>query len=79
MKMTPSKMATILRRYDEAIEVAKLFVEQKYAGYRRGDIRIDSYGCVEEYVNSSCNCHPEYEWIQRGTAEEFKIWLQSRP
>lgn len=76
MKITARRLESILRRYDQLNDLALQFAKEvePYGQFRT--IRIESNGQVEEEVNTACNCHPEYEWVPRGTPEQFSAWLE---
>jgi hypothetical protein len=75
MKMTPKKLETILRRYRDLVDLAKLFNRGKSNNMRIGPIRFDYDGNIECEINTSCHCHPEYRWVVVGTKEEFSEWV----
>ena len=75
MKMTPSRMATILRRADQLNDLARDFARDIEPNGRHGEVRVTDNGQVEEHINTACHCHPEYEWVERGTVEQFTEWL----
>jgi hypothetical protein len=41
---------------------------------------VDNYVCEKypKYVNTSCHCHPEYQWEDRGTVEDFCEWIKNK-
>lgn len=75
MKMTPIKIETILRRYNDLVDSANTFVNEKNNGFGCGTIRFDDNGNIENEINTSCHCHPEYKWVVAATKEEFSGWL----
>jgi hypothetical protein len=74
MKLTPNKVSAILQRHEDLLSQVESFVREKHPNTRRGEIRIN-YGTIEENVNTACHCHPEYEWVERATVDEFTQWL----
>lgn len=74
MKLTPTKVHAILQRHENLIYEVEHFVREKHPNTRRGEVRI-SNGVIEENVNTACHCHPEYEWVERATVDEFTGWL----
>ena len=77
MKMTKNKIEAILRRHDELMEWVDSFISENNGSKYRDDSRI-SYNIIEEYVNTACGCHPEYEWIKVGTMDDFISWLEKK-
>jgi hypothetical protein len=75
--MNMNDIENALTRHQELIDLAEEFVRFKDPTARRGNVRING-GLVEEYVNTVCHCHPEYEWIARGSVEEFSEWMSKR-
>lgn len=69
--MTSKNFKVILERYNELLNLAKQFTEDQ-------SIRLDCGGNIEHEVNTSCNCHPEYEWRTVKTKEEFAEWLDKQ-
>lgn len=65
----------ILNSHEKLIDLARQFIDEKQPVRRTGDIRIEN-GWIEEYVNTACHCHPEYEWVERETIELFEEWLK---
>lgn len=79
MKITPSRLNTIIRRYNELIELAHTFVrETEPIRWLYTTIRLDEYGNIESEINTSCHCHPEYQWKVIKTKEEFSGWLNKQ-
>jgi len=71
MKMTPKRVDTILTRYNELLDCAK----QAVSGY---EVRFDDDGNIEEYVNTSCHCHPTMQWQQVMSKEKFLEYIQQK-
>lgn len=68
---------TIISSYYELIEKAGSFLNEIQPNRRTGDIRLKD-GLIEEYVNTSCHCHPEYDWIGQASIESFDEWLSKK-
>ncbi len=77
MKLTPSRIETIIRRHEQLTDLADSYVRHLDAGGRSGEVRI-SNGAIEEHVNTACHCHPEYEWVHRASLEDFAAWVATR-
>jgi hypothetical protein len=77
MKLTANKVNAILQRHENLVYEVERFVQQKHPNTRRGEVRI-SNGVIEEHVNTACHCHPEYEWVERATLDEFTEWLDKQ-
>lgn len=75
--ITSKRVDAILKRYDDLDTLARYFAEERRQGGRSGEVRVSSSG-VDEHVNTACHCHPEYEWVERGSLEEFKAWIDKR-
>jgi hypothetical protein len=71
MKMTPKRVDVILARYNELLAYAQQAVD----GY---EVRFDDSGNIEEYVNTACHCHPEYQWQHAMTKEKFLEFLKEK-
>ena len=78
MKITPKRMAVILQRHDQLLDLARDFARHIEPNGRHGEVRVEMDGSVEEHINTACHCHPEYKWVERGSAERFKEWLESQ-
>lgn len=78
MKITQKRFEAILQRYSELESLAQQFANEKRQGMRRGPIRFNDSGGIEMEVNTACHCHPEYEWTDIATKEDFCEWLDSR-
>lgn len=77
MNITSKRVSAIIQRYEGLNNLACDFARYKEPNGRHGEVRIDSNG-IDENINTSCHCHPEYEWVHRGTIEEFKEWLDTQ-
>lgn len=77
MIITPKRIQPIINRYEELINLVELFVMEKTKSRWRDTVRIDG-NKIEHEINTSCNCHPEYEWKTVATTEEFSKWLDER-
>lgn len=77
MNFTKRLIEKTLTDYENLVELADRYVEEAYPNTRRGAIKFE-YGYVYEYVNTSCHCHPEMEWSQRGSVEDFSAWVQKK-
>jgi len=75
--ITSNRVSAILQRHDQLLDLAKQFANETRAGGRSGEVRIDYEG-VSEHVNTACHCHPEYEWVLRGSMEEFQQWMDKQ-
>ena len=69
--ITSKRFKVILQRYRELENLAEYCVGG-------GSIRFDYDGNIEQEVNTSCNCHPEYVWKTVKTKEEFAEWLDKQ-
>ena len=78
MKITRKRLEAILRQKDEIENLAQQFAYEKRQGMRTGPIRFDDNGNIEMEVNTACHCHPEYEWTDIATKEEFCEWLDKQ-
>lgn len=78
MKMTSKRAMTTITRYHQLKDMADTFMKEKKHGSYWHDVRLDEWGNIEEWVNTACNCHPEYEWAQCATAQEFGEWLDKK-
>lgn len=79
MKITPTRFQTILRRYHELHMLANQYIcETETNSWLYKPIRFDEYGNIESEINTSCHCHPEYEWKMIKTKEEFAEWLDKQ-
>lgn len=76
MLYTKNQIKRLIDQYEILLEYVGNYIQEKYPKGRRGDCRIE-YGRIEEYVNTSCHCHPEYQWEDRGSVEEFSEWINS--
>jgi hypothetical protein len=75
--ITSKRVQPITDRYEELINLAELFVQEKTKSRWRSSVRFDG-NTIQEETNTSCNCHPEYEWKTVATVEEFGKWLDER-
>lgn len=74
--MTPKKIETIIRRYNDLTDLATQFVRRnREYDYAYGPARFDENGNIRVEINTACNCHPEYSWVVVGTKEEFSEWV----
>lgn len=76
MLYTKNQINKILDNYENLMDLVSIYVSEKYPKERRGEVRI-KWNVIEEYVNTSCHCHPEYEWSQRGPIEDFYEWVNT--
>lgn len=77
MKLTSKRAAVIINRYEKLEELAHQFSREKHPNGRHGPIRISNEG-IEEEINTACHCHPEYEWINVASLQEFGEWLDKQ-
>lgn len=77
MKITPLRFDAIINRYNQLQDEVYQFVKSRNTA-RWCESRISDSGDIEVNVNTSCHCHPEYEWRQEATKEEFLEWLSKR-
>jgi len=77
MNITKNRVNTIINRYETLLQEVEYFINQQNQDWRSGKIRIDN-GNIEEYINTACNCHPEYEWVHRSTIDSFIEWNESK-
>ena len=79
MKFTKQKVEAILQRHESLLDMARNFIDDNAPGHQRtGAIRFLYGNRIEEYVNASCRCHPEFEWVDRGSVEEFIKWIEKK-
>lgn len=79
MRITSKRVGAIIQRHEYLINLADQFLRSKEPnGGWRSDIRFN-YDHIEEYVNSSCHCHPSCSWVKQATVEEFGKWLDAQP
>lgn len=76
MKITQKRAETFLRFYYELLEHADRYCHT-FPG-RHGTVRITDYGTIEEEINTACHCHPEYEWVPRGSVKELVDWINQQ-
>lgn len=76
MKYTLEKFNETFENYNELLELARQFSRDEKEWDRT--IRFDEFGNIEQYVNTACHCHPEYEWKQLATVNEFYQWLEKK-
>lgn len=69
--ITSKRFKVILERYHELVTLAEHFTNRR-------SIRFDYDGNIEDEINTSCHCHPEYEWRTIKTKEEFAEWLDKQ-
>ncbi len=77
MQYTKNQIERLIDKYDKMLELVDYYLIDKYPKERRGETRI-KYGRIEEYVNFSCHCHPEYDWSDRGSVEDFIEWISTK-
>jgi len=77
MNITKNKVNVIINRYETLLQEIEWFVRKDNSAVRHGEIRIDN-GNIEEYINTSCHCHPKYEWSHIATIGEFLEWNESK-
>ncbi len=75
--ITSKRIDSILQRHEQLHDL--LFKFQAYK-LKRPEYNLSYelrfYGDkVEREVNTSCHCHPQCEWQEFGTKEEFGKWL----
>lgn len=78
MKVTSTEAKEIVSKYTELKALVEQFASSKSGSGRCNEVRIDDNGDIEEYVNTACNCHPEYTWEPLATAQEFNEWLDAQ-
>ena len=78
MKMTSKRAATTISRYFDLKCKAEEFMKERKGSHYYHDIRFDEVGNIEEWVNTACNCHPEYSWEHAAYANEFGEWLDKK-
>lgn len=72
MILTKKRLRVIITRYEEAISYADHFRDR--LNIRRvWETRFDNDGYPEYNVNTSCHCHPVYEWVPL-TPEQKVEW-----
>lgn len=77
MIYTQKSIDRLLDKHEKLIEDIEYYLREKFPKERSGDVRIE-YGRIEEHINTSCHCHPEYEWVDRGELEDFVKWVKSK-
>lgn len=77
MQYSKNRILKLIDQYDTLLEHIDDYVRECFPDKRRGDVRI-YYGYIEEYVNISCHCHPEYDWDDRGSVEDFIKWINTK-
>ena len=77
MNITSNRVGAIIKRHEELMSLVEYYIQETNSSGRRGDVRIYCDN-IEEYVNTSCHCHPEYEWVDRGSVSTFCEWLNKR-
>jgi hypothetical protein len=77
MNFTKRLIEKTLTDYENLLYIARDYVTFKFPKERSGDLRIEG-GILEEYVNTSCHCHPEMSWEHRGTVEELSKWIHEK-
>jgi hypothetical protein len=75
MKFSEKRIKAILSRHEQLVEYAWQYTRDKFPNARHGDVRFYNER-VEEYVNTSCHCHPIYDWEDRGSLDDFIEWLE---
>lgn len=78
MKLTNNRIGAILRRHQDLMEHVDSFISEKRGGGRYHSESRVSGDVIEKYVNTACHCHPEMEWVEVGTMEEFVKWLETK-
>jgi hypothetical protein len=79
MKYTKNKVEAILRRNYELMDNVDSFIRSKTPRNERYhvDCKIENDKIMKR-VNTACHCHPEYEWVEVGTTDEFVQWLTNQ-
>ena len=77
MQYTKNQIERLISKYETLLETVDDYIREKYPNTRRGDSRIRGNE-IQEYVNTACHCHPEYEWEYRGSVEDFSEWINSK-
>lgn len=76
MKITKKKIEWFSQFYYQLMEYADRWTST-FPG-RHGTVRITQDGLVEEEINTSCHCHPEYEWVARGNLNDLLEWIEKQ-
>lgn len=76
MKITQKRTDLFLRFYERLLEYAEEYCKT-FPG-RHGSVRITTYGTIEEKINTSCHCHPTYEYVERGNVQELVEWINNK-
>lgn len=74
-RLSERKIERTIRDFEYITELATSFVRSQNNPGRSGPVRIDN-GRIEEEINTACHCHPEYEWVDRGSVEDFSKWMR---
>lgn len=77
MNFTRHSIERLLDKHEKLLELASNWSHEKFPKDRHGNMRFE-YGNVYEYVDMSCHCHPEEEWVMRGSVDEFYEWLKKK-
>lgn len=77
MNFTRKSIERLLDKHERLMELASNWSEEKFPKDRHGDMKFE-YGRVLEYINTSCHCHPEMCWDDRGSIDEFYEWLKKK-
>lgn len=78
MKYTHENITEVIQNYGELMQKAESFVSQK-ENSRWPTVRINYDNLtIEQEVNTSCHCHPEYEWVEVVTVKEFTEWCEKQ-
>jgi hypothetical protein len=78
MKLNEKRISAVLERHEQIMNLVEQFAKSKTTKTFCGDIRIQYGSSIEEYRNTACHCHPEYQWQQIGSMEEFYEWLKKQ-
>ncbi len=78
-EFTKQRIKAVLQRHEELLELARDYIDSGVEKHQRqGDIRFLYGNIIEEYINTSCHCHPVFEWVDRGSVEDFIKWIEEK-
>lgn len=64
-----------LQAYDALAPYVQLYLSKKGYKYSNPDYKFEG-GWLWLYENTSCNCHPDYQWEMECTYKEFAEIMQ---
>jgi len=73
MTYTKENILELLNNFKELQNQIDKFCDNDYYNHR---LNINTSN-IEREENTSCNCHPEYEWVHYTTIDEFLKWYKN--